>query len=238
MNHYNSFLQQVNLLSIKNSKYLKWYTQIVNNALIRASSRKEAKAILGYTEKHHILPTCIGGPNVTENCVFLTAREHFIVHRLLVKIFPKESKLTFALWGLANQENQYQKRKYKINSKTYELLKILRSEQMSIILTGRKVSDETKAKMSAAAKGKPKKPQTAAHSKKISLANIGKPKSELAIKNMVNSTRKYQESRTLLKQQKIQFYNEKFKESNLTMKQFAELHKINYTTLKKYLAAK
>jgi hypothetical protein len=110
--------------------------------------------------------------------VFLSAKEHFIAHRLLVKIFPSESKLVYALWGLANQENPYQIRNYRINSRTYELLKILRSSYISELMKGRVFSDETKAKMSASAKGNPKSPQSIEHKRKISLANM-KPKEKI-----------------------------------------------------------
>lgn len=42
----------------------------------------------GYTEKHHILPKCMGGNDLVENIVKLSAREHYIAHLLLVKINP------------------------------------------------------------------------------------------------------------------------------------------------------
>ena len=40
----------------------------------------------GYSEKHHILPRALGGDNSKNNIVRLTAKEHFICHRLLAKI--------------------------------------------------------------------------------------------------------------------------------------------------------
>lgn len=36
-----------------------------------------------YYEKHHILPRCLNGSNDKENLVLLTAREHYICHKLL-----------------------------------------------------------------------------------------------------------------------------------------------------------
>lgn len=44
-----------------------------------------------YYENHHIIPRSLNGSNSSENLVLLTAREHFICHWLLVKIFPKGS---------------------------------------------------------------------------------------------------------------------------------------------------
>jgi hypothetical protein len=38
-----------------------------------------------YTERHHIIPKCIGGTDEPSNIVRLSAREHYIAHRLLVK---------------------------------------------------------------------------------------------------------------------------------------------------------
>jgi hypothetical protein len=40
-----------------------------------------------YTEKHHILPKSLGGSNLSDNIIELTAREHFIAHWLLWKIY-------------------------------------------------------------------------------------------------------------------------------------------------------
>ena len=47
----------------------------------------------GRLEVHHIVPKCLGGSNKKENLVELTAREHFICHRLLCEIYPKNKKL-------------------------------------------------------------------------------------------------------------------------------------------------
>ncbi len=50
-------------------------------------SRKNRILIEGaYYEKHHILPKSMGGDNSDENLVYLTAREHFIAHWLLWRI--------------------------------------------------------------------------------------------------------------------------------------------------------
>jgi hypothetical protein len=40
----------------------------------------------GYTEKHHIVPRCLGGGDAPENIVRLSARQHFVAHLLLAKI--------------------------------------------------------------------------------------------------------------------------------------------------------
>jgi len=70
------------------------YQKIYNQIIERAKTRQ----LEGYKEKHHILPKCIGGLDVKENLVELTAREHFLCHKLLCKIYPNEYKLWYALW--------------------------------------------------------------------------------------------------------------------------------------------
>jgi hypothetical protein len=50
----------------------------------------------GYTEKHHIIPRCIGGSNNRDNLVNLTPEEHYIAHQLLVKMYPDNNKLIMA----------------------------------------------------------------------------------------------------------------------------------------------
>ena len=72
--------------------------QKVYNALI--SKRKEfllKKTDSVYTELHHILPRCLGGTDEPENLVRLTAREHFIAHRLLSKIYHTNSDLALSV---------------------------------------------------------------------------------------------------------------------------------------------
>ena len=54
------------------------YDNIILKA--RKENRKKYKGI--YYENHHIVPRCVGGDNSKENKVLLTAREHFIVHKL------------------------------------------------------------------------------------------------------------------------------------------------------------
>jgi hypothetical protein len=95
MNIYSKFLEE------NYCKYTIWYLNIVNNAKIRANSRKKAISILGYTEAHHVFPKCLDnfgiGISDPKNLVYLSAREHFICHLLLCKIFPENIKLKFAV---------------------------------------------------------------------------------------------------------------------------------------------
>lgn len=42
--------------------------------------------LIGYKEKHHIIPLCCGGNNTNDNLVYLTAKEHYVAHHLLMLI--------------------------------------------------------------------------------------------------------------------------------------------------------
>lgn len=64
-----------------NNKYQKWYDQLINNAKNRAPMDNE------YYETHHIVPKSFLGTDDPENLVKLTAREHFIAHLFLAKIY-------------------------------------------------------------------------------------------------------------------------------------------------------
>ena len=59
--------------------YYKIYYSIIE-------SRKRNKYV-GYTECHHILPRCLGGSDDKDNLVNLSAKEHFICHLLLTKMY-------------------------------------------------------------------------------------------------------------------------------------------------------
>jgi hypothetical protein len=116
------------------------YTRIYNQIIERAQTRK----LEGYVEKHHIVPKCIGGLDVKENIVELTAREHFLCHMLLCEIYPQEYKLKHALFLMAIGKQKVKEKTYVIGSRVYERLK----EEYSTMLTGKKQSQETKNKKS------------------------------------------------------------------------------------------
>lgn len=82
-----------------------------------------------YSERHHIIPRSLGGNNTSNNLVKLTAREHFICHRLLAKIFPKGSNerrsMNFALHKMAYGTNA---EKYKLKSSQYEHIRKLNAQ--------------------------------------------------------------------------------------------------------------
>lgn len=98
--------------------YQKIYGQIIE----RAKTRK----LEGYKEKHHVIPKCLGGSNKKENLVELTAREHFLCHKLLCEIYPENEKLLWALWLMAIGKQKSKKTEpYKVSSRDYEYIKII-----------------------------------------------------------------------------------------------------------------
>ena len=69
--------------------YKKHYSLLIDRA--------KARTLSGYKERHHILPVCMGGSDSRENLADLTAREHFIAHLLLVKIYNNNLRLVRAV---------------------------------------------------------------------------------------------------------------------------------------------
>lgn len=58
--------------------------------------RAKNRTLEGYKECHHIIPRCMGGTDEPENLVELTPEEHFVVHQLLVKMYPEHGGLIYA----------------------------------------------------------------------------------------------------------------------------------------------
>lgn len=74
------------------------YKEVYDSLIRRAKTRK----LKGYGEKHHIVPKCLGGNDDIENLAELTSREHYICHLLLVRIYPDNPKLWYALNAMIN----------------------------------------------------------------------------------------------------------------------------------------
>ena len=71
----------------------------------------------------------MGGTNDKNNLVLLTGKEHFTAHQLLVKIYPAEYKLVFALRSLCGRKNKNHIR----NNKEYSWIRNLHAEKMSLL---------------------------------------------------------------------------------------------------------
>jgi transposase-like protein len=95
------------------NKYLKYYNSIIERA-------KKRDKLMGYVEKHHIIPRCMGGSDDTDNLVELTPEEHYTCHLLLIKIYPDNSKLLYAANMMMVSPNNNLKR---VGNKKYGWLK-------------------------------------------------------------------------------------------------------------------
>lgn len=152
------------------------YTNIYYSIIMIAKSRP---ALSEYTEKHHIIPKSLGGSNTIDNLAILTAREHFICHRLLTKMTTgkHKAKMINAAWALANLKTSHQIRT-NINSKTYSILRKQFAESHAEFRTGKKHTAETRAKISAAHKGRSSTlkgiPRSAEIKSSISAAMVGR----------------------------------------------------------------
>lgn len=100
------------------------YYKIIENA---KKETENGNRYVGYYEKHHIIPKSLGGTNKKENLVKLTAREHFICHWLLVKMYDKgtieRNKMLCALWRMNHNGSKNHGIHY-INSRAYEALRM------------------------------------------------------------------------------------------------------------------
>lgn len=113
--------------------YKKIYDQIINH---RKNNIPE-----GYKERHHIVPRSLGGTDDTDNLIYLTAKEHFICHYLLSKMYAVESfewyKMNHAF--IIMKTNTINQNRY-FNSRLYESRRSYFAAVMSKAQSGKKNS--------------------------------------------------------------------------------------------------
>jgi hypothetical protein len=97
------------------------YQRIYDNIIRRGQERK----LEGYSEKHHIIPRCLGGSDEIANLVSLTPEEHYLCHLLLVKIYPNNIRLVKAAMFMVSSNNNLKR-----NNKAYGWLKRQYSDYM------------------------------------------------------------------------------------------------------------
>lgn len=125
------------------------WQSVYNNLISKAQNR----ILKGYFETHHILPRSMGGTDDACNLVNLTAREHFVAHLLLTRIHPNTPSVWYAFWRMCNSKSP----EFKPTSRQYEEARAKAAHFSS----SRVVTEETRRKLSAAAKGRknPKYPR-------------------------------------------------------------------------------
>jgi len=97
--------------------------------------RAKNRTISGYSEKHHIIPRCMNGDNKKDNLVRLTAREHFVAHLMLTKIYPDNHGLIGAAYMMTVGSDKFHGGN-RNNNRRYDWLKRKFSEHMSVIQSG------------------------------------------------------------------------------------------------------
>lgn len=136
------------------------YWRLVNMARDRAVPS-------GYTERHHVIPKCVGGTDSHENIVRFLPREHFLAHQLLVKMYPKSRGLSWAVFLMSKRAGMLGSK-----SRVYAWLKRTAADHISkerkgkqlpmtqkridayARMTGRHITDEKRAKMATSKKGR------------------------------------------------------------------------------------
>ena len=140
------------------------YKKIYDDLMSKARSENRVKGKGVYYESHHIIPKCMGGEGevsqwkIHPNIILLTAKEHFISHKLLCEIYPNNKKLKYALDMFLNTNKKQSGRNFNISSREYKRIKEdvskLRSEEMTgrvgeqNFMYNKKHSNSAKKKMS------------------------------------------------------------------------------------------
>jgi hypothetical protein len=121
----------------------------------------KCQSVDGYCEMHHIVPRSLGGSDDKDNLIKLTPRQHYIAHWMLWKACGGVAGRSFFMMSNLGKYG-------KVNSTTYAQARENYSEQVKKQMAerpnrpaftpvgnaqrGRKLSDETKRKISATKK--------------------------------------------------------------------------------------
>jgi len=149
-----------NYYRVQDMNYQKVYDDLIAKCQARQS-------IDGYKERHHIIPKSLGGSNDSSNLVDLTAREHFVAHFLLAKLYGGNQWLSIK--RMRGNDGFY------VNSRLYEIARKKIAEEAGKRFKGIPKTDVQKAKMSAASMGKKKSPEAV---EKTRQANLGRKPNE------------------------------------------------------------
>ena len=84
--------------------------------------RAKSRTLTSYKESHHIIPRCLGGTDESANLVDLTAREHYIAHILLARMYGG------TLWHAVNLMGRLKK----YSNRHYEQARLEHSKLLSI----------------------------------------------------------------------------------------------------------
>lgn len=122
------------------------YMRIHDAIIDRARTRKRPDC---YCERHHVIPKSLGGSDRAENLVWLTGREHYLVHWLLFKIH-RNKQTVFAWYRMTAAKNTVGR----YRSFTFEYAKRAKAEATGAAFRGKRLSEEHRQKLSLAKKGR------------------------------------------------------------------------------------
>lgn len=156
--------------------------------------RSKTRTLDTYTEKHHIVPKCMGGTNFKSNIAILTAREHFIAHWLLYRIYPDNKSISHAFWMMSCRFKNFSsiayeeaklafreaRKDFKLSEESIEKIRIKRKAQGNF-WKGKHHTEEGKLNISIGRKDENRtvNPETEAlRCSRISKTHLGKEKSD------------------------------------------------------------
>ena len=137
-------------------------------------SRSKTRILEGYSEKHHIVPRCMGGTNDAENLVQLTAEEHYVAHQLLVKMYPNIPGLVYAAKAMTVSNHRVDR----VTNKLYGWLRKRHAIAVSETHKGKPKSEEHRRKISKALTGRNRGPQSNEWKRKRSESMSGRTLSD------------------------------------------------------------
>ena len=165
-----------------NKFYSKVYFSTIEKAVTRGWKKARGR------ERHHIIPQSLGGSNDKDNLVYLSCREHFLCHWLLVKITEGESyhKMVYALMGM-RAENEHHDRYHTVfTARVYEKYRIEHAAYHSKLMKsknlipwnkgGVEITEEHRENLKRAALNRPQK--TVESIEKTAEKNRGKKRTE------------------------------------------------------------
>lgn len=129
----------------------------------KLSGRAKTRTLSCYSERHHVVPRCMGGADNPGNVVRLTAREHYVAHQLLAKIYPEVKGL---VWAAIRQARNAP------SSRAYGWLKERQAQIVGDARRGKPISQEHREKLCKSRCGTR---NSAEHNSRIAAALRGKP---------------------------------------------------------------
>jgi hypothetical protein len=164
------------------------------------TTRKNRKIIDGdYYERHHIIPKSMGGTNELSNLIYLTAREHFIAHWLLWRIYENK-EMAFAFYAITHMGKNHTI----TSSRVYEESKLARRqfiiENNKKYHKGKKLSEQQIEKIRETSKNLIRTEQ---HRENISKSLKNKPKTNQHKENISKSLKNYDWSNYHIRNSKI-----------------------------------